>query len=309
MSESIEQNHPALSRRQFLTGAMLIGGALVLDACSAKPQHSSVPKPTDPLDFSHLPDGRFADKLWRYELDPRVAGYNHEAQTYTDTQAIMTKGHLAIEAIKTANGYKSSRIDTKGLFNFTHGTVTAVAKLPEGVGTWPAIWMLPDATETPRILTKHGIEGAQADPNDPTYYAWGGEIDWLETIGANNNPVNNTPAVHTHESITTGVDGGISPFVLPVPDGQKRFHEYGLHKETGLLQFTLDGKVIHEVTRKDGDTLAEWPFDDYRYYLIANLAMGGSWGGRMNKEFPPYGIDDSKGPWKFEIAEMHYQPK
>jgi len=304
MSESFEHHESTLSRRQFLAASLAaVGTTLVLAACGSEQQRSRVIG--DPIDFSHLPDGPLHAKPWQYDVDPLTPTYNKEAQIYTKNQATIIHKHLVIEAIKTATGYESSRINTQGRFNFTHGTITAVAKLPEGVGTWPAIWLLPEEAETPKILKSHGI--ANHPDSDPAYYAWGGEIDWLETVGAETHPVNNSPAVHTHRSVAAKNEAGISPFVQPVPDGQTKYHEYGLHKESGLLQFTLDGKVVHEVTRKDSDTLRDWPFDDYRYYVIANLAMGGTWGGELRNIYPPNGIDDSKAPWKFQIAEMHYQ--
>jgi beta-glucanase (GH16 family) len=163
---------------------------------------------------------------------------------------------------------------------------------------------LPNQSQTPAILARNHITD---NPNSNYYYAWGGEIDMLETVGWENDPVNNTMTVHSHRSIAAGSDTGISQLVLPVPTGETEFHEYSLTKRTGLIEFGLDGKTVHGVERQAGDTLAEWPYDDFRYYLIANLAMGGTWGGQMRQEFPPYGIENSHDPWKFEIAALDFQ--
>jgi beta-glucanase (GH16 family) len=225
---------------------------------------------------------------------------------YDNKHAAINEGVLTIEAVRTANGeYRSSRIDTMNHWSFTHGRITATAKLPTGVGTWPALWLLPDERQTPRILAKHGI---QDTPDSDLYYAWGGEVDMVEAVGWENKPVSAHMTVHSHASITAGSDTGISEHVQPITDGQTAFHEYSLTKRKGLIEFGVDGRTVHGVERQHGDTLADWPFDDYPYYFIANLAMGGTWGGRMKQEFPPNGIDDSQAPWKFQISELHFQP-
>lgn len=292
MSERPEKKHSLLNRRTIVTAGLAVALGSSIGLASFGPHNN-------PLDFSRLPNGPLNSAPWEYDVDPLTPTYNNEAQVYTKNHATIKDGLLTIDAVKTATGYESSRIETKGKFEFTYGTLTAVAKLPDGVGTWPSVWLLPDETATPRILTKDGIIG---NPDgDPFYYAWGGEIDFLETVGAENNPVNNQPAVHTHASFSSGNTTGISPVTIAVPDGQQKFHAYGIHKEPGLIQFTLDGKVVHEVKRHKGDTLAQWPFDDYKYYVVANLAMGGTWGGENKADYPPLGIDHTKSPWRFAI--------
>jgi beta-glucanase (GH16 family) len=299
MSREISNLSLPLSRRGFLEAAGLAVLAGITSACG----HSNVPK-KGRLDFIGTIDGPVNPKLWSHDLDPAVPGYNQEAQIYTPNYALVNSGKLTIDAVKTPKGYESSRIQTLGNFSFTHGLIRAVAKLPEGVGTWPALWLLPDESDYPTILAKYGIKD---DPNDPLRYVWGGEIDFLETIGAQNNPTNNQPAIHTRTTRELGFEG-LNPVTVPIPDAASNFHEYGLRKTPGSLEFILDGKVVHTVTKKPNDSLKQWPFDDFKYFMVANLAMGGSWGGERKAEYPPLGIDDSKGPWKFEIAELTYQP-
>ena len=53
---------------------------------------------------------------------------------------------LIIEAHREDYGdalYTSGRIQTSGKADFLYGRFEARARLPEGQGTWPAIWMLP----------------------------------------------------------------------------------------------------------------------------------------------------------------------
>lgn len=309
MSERIP-HQSQLTRRRLLTtgGAVLLGAAI--SACARHPvpvnaNNSNSPRITsDPLDLSRLPNGPLRGFPWRYELNPQVPKYNHEAEVYTNDHATIRDGKLTIQAVRTGKGsYQSSLVDTMNRWGFTHGTITAKAKFPKGVGTWPALWLLPDERDTPAILAKRHINDT---PNSDLYYAWGGEIDFAETVGFMK-PVSNNITVHTHKSIESGSDGMASK-IIAVPDGEEAFHEYSVTKKPGHITFGLDGKTVFGIERQHGDTLAEWPFDDYRYYFIANLAMGGSWGGQMKHEYPPLGIDNSQAPWDFEIAELHYQP-
>jgi hypothetical protein len=64
-----------------------------------------------------MPDGPLSRKDWNFETGNTVAGYNGEAETYTDSteNVRIENGLLVIEALKeNKNGrqYTSSRINT-----------------------------------------------------------------------------------------------------------------------------------------------------------------------------------------------------
>jgi hypothetical protein len=40
--------------------------------------------------------------------------------------------------------------------------------------------------------------------------------------------------------------------------------------------------------------------------LILNIAVGGTEGGTETQQYPPYGIDDSSGPWEMAIKSINY---
>ncbi len=55
-------------------------------------------------------------------------------------------GKLIIEAHKEdyeGANYTSGRVHTDGKGDFLYGRFEVRAKLPQGIGIWPAIWMLP----------------------------------------------------------------------------------------------------------------------------------------------------------------------
>ena len=92
-------------------------------------------------------DGAPDDTKWGYEIGGGGWG-NNELQYYTSRQenVKVENGNLVITARKESYGgmnYTSSRIVTREKGDWLYGRIEINAKLPEGVGTWPAIWMLP----------------------------------------------------------------------------------------------------------------------------------------------------------------------
>ena len=122
-------------------------------------------------------------------------GYgNNELQNYTNRpeNIRVENGNLVIEARKEnyqGNQYTSAMLDTKNKGDWTYGRFEIRAKLPEGKGMWPAIWMM---------------------PTDKEYGGWpvGGEIDIMELLGHDPGKVYGTihygnPHVHSGGNYTT----------------------------------------------------------------------------------------------------------
>ena len=94
-------------------------------------------------------DGSELDfNTWSY--DPHAPGWtNNELQEYTQsTDNVFVKdGNLVLKGIKKTidgrNYYSSGKVKTKDKEDFTYGKIVASAKVPEGQGLWPAIWMMP----------------------------------------------------------------------------------------------------------------------------------------------------------------------
>jgi beta-glucanase (GH16 family) len=223
---------------------------------------------SEEFDYSGLPDSA----KWQYE---EGLVRNDEAQYYTKGRlknASVGEGVLTITAHKEdfeGSAYTSASINTKGLFEFTRGRVEVRAKLPEGRGTWPAIWTL----------------GTNIDKA-----GWPecGEIDIMEFVGYDSNKV--YANVHTgkyNHSIGTGRGGNIT-VEKPFAD----FHVYAVEWYDDRMDFYFDDIKYFTCERKN-EGIGEWPFTEPQYLLI-NLAIGGAWGGVK-------GIDDSIFPVKYQI--------
>jgi len=206
---------------------------------------------------------------------PGLCGFgNKELQYYTnDAENVkLQDGKLIITAHKKSkdrNDYTSSKIWTRGIESWKYGRIEVSAKLPAGRGTWPAIWMLPQRNK---------------------YGGWprSGEIDIMEHVGYNQGMVHGT--VHTQSfNHMKGTQKGDS---IMVANASEAFHEYAIEWRKDRIDWFIDGKKYHTF-KNTGKNSDDWPFDQ-PFYLILNVAVGGSWGGKE-------GIDDSIWPQSMEI--------
>ena len=323
------------SRRDFLKGVALIGSVAFLDAaCStqnqaAAPQsealhttpptesHTTVPTPEvtaspsetipvpemDPskpwvYDFGKLPDGPIPERDWNYITGTDIPDIHGEAEIYTSRpeNVRVQNGLLVIEGRKENYGgraFTSARIDTKGKFAFTYGHIEVLMEVPDGVGSWPAAWMMPDQP-------MYNPDDFGVGANDPYRWAMNGEIDFAEMIGSI--PGQNIPAAHSIGRLRAGVD--YTPGTISKPYTQ--FHRYGLIKTPDKLTFTIDGKPFAHRTPNSNSPM-DWPFNQ-PYYLILDLALGGTWAGSEKQKYPPYGIDTKHSPWLMRIKQIYYKP-
>ena len=241
--------------------------------------------------FTDYPDGPIPAKDWNFEVGAQNANYNNEAETYTSSQqnARIQNGLLIIEAKhQKLNGkqYTSARINTRGVFDFTYGTLEVDMMMPRGVGTWPAAWLMPS-----NGIYNTGDFGIAAKDK----YAWAlnGEIDFAEAIGSL--PGQNIPAAHSYHEIQT------TPTYTPayIINPYSVFHRYGIIKTQDKIAFTIDGVTYSTRSKTSGSPL-DWPYNQ-PYYLILNLAIGGNWAGAN-------GIDSSSAPWLLKIKSISYSP-
>ena len=259
--------------------------------------------PTWSQDFSSMPDGPLSSSVWSYNLGnggPDVPGWgNDEDEYYTSNlnNVRISGGQLIIEALQQAdNGfdYTSARIVSTPSLNFTYGKLDIVAKLPSGVGTWPALWLLPSGS--PYALT---TPAGEADPNN---WLRDGEIDMLEATGSI--PGQITSSAQSYDYYP---DHNERMGVSYVGNDTTSFHDYELQWTPTSLEFLVDGVVYHTVDKGLTNDTNIWPYNE-PYYLILNIAMGGTEGGTEVQQYPPDGIDNSSGPWQMDVKSIDYYP-
>lgn len=220
---------------------------------------------SDEFNYTGVPD----TTKWNYDVGGHGWG-NNELQYYTrNTRNVRVEnGNLVIEARKDSfqtNAFTSARLITKGKGDWLYGRIEARAKLPQGRGTWPAIWML---------------------STDWKYGDWpaSGEIDIMEHVGYDPEVIHGTIHTEAYNHVKQTQKEGITT----VPGAQSDFHIYAVEWRKDKMDFYVDEKLYHTVTRDPKDDYKGWPFDQ-RFHLLLNVAVGGNWGGSK-------GVDESIWP-------------
>ncbi len=197
---------------------------------------------------------------WGYDIGTGSGGWgNNELEYYTNRtdNAIVSGGTLKIIAKResfSGSAFTSARLLTKDKFSFKYGKVEVRAKLPAGVGTWPAIWMLGGNINT---------------------VGWPscGEIDIMEHRGSHLNTIG--AALHH-----PGHSGG-NPDVgtVTIPNVTTAFHKYTVEWSATTIKFLVDDVPFFTFANT-----ASIPFN-HNFFLILNVAMGGNYGGPVDAAF------------------------
>jgi beta-glucanase (GH16 family) len=186
---------------------------------------------------------------------------NNEQQTYTSDSANLRvdSGNLIIQAVKSGSSWTSARIKSQGLRSYQYGKIEFRAKLPTGVGPWPAAWLL---------------------GNNISSVNWPacGEIDVMEWRGGFNGVANGDANTVGH-ALHSATRNGSSP-VEPtsrsaVVNPSSAFHTYAVVWTANNLVFSVDGVDKATLTPPTADAAAF----QKEFFLILNLAMGGSYVG------------------------------
>ena len=186
--------------------------------------------------------------------------YNGEIQHYTNREinSNVSNGTLKLVAKKeifTDQGvtkeYTSARLNSK--LAFTYGKVEVRAKLPTGVGTWPAIWSLGQNIIEPG--------GFWSNTMGTVYWPACGEIDVMEHWGTNQDFVQS--AIHSPSSFGDTVNKG-GQVIL---NASNEFHVYTMEWTPEKIAFSVDQSLhyTYQPVVQNADT---WPFDENQYLLL-----------------------------------------
>ena len=197
---------------------------------------------------------------------------NNELQVYTDQNAFVNEeGHLELEARKITDGsegtayygpvqWTSARLVTKNKLHFLYGRIVIRAKVPAGVGLWPAFWMLGDSM-------------------DSLGWPLAGEIDIMEWVGKA--PLEALGTLHGPGYFGDNGCGGKLVFDESLA-GQ--WHEFSINWKPGQISWFVDEKEYFSAT-PESVSPNEWVYD-HPFYLLLNMAVGGNLGGPVDPELP-----------------------
>lgn len=263
---------------------------------------------------------------WGFDVDCWGGG-NDERQCYTDSHgnAVIEDGKLVITARRERatgpalpralrNGatdptaqvmreFTSARLTTRSKASWRYGRIEVRASLPQGQGTWPAIWMLPEHEE---------------------YGPWAasGEIDILEAVNLGV-PCKSCPGGHEDTILGTLHFGKKSPGnvhagrEVHLPEGLNGFHTYAIEWTNDRISWQVDGRTYGQRTNSEwwssGSKAPGAPFDR-KFFLIFNLAIGGGLpekrglGGVSTNDFPKRFVIDWVRVWQKDDGSVRPQP-
>ena len=229
---------------------------------------------------------------WNFEVwNPYTVNNELQAYTASTSNAYVENGNLVIKALRENidlnndgtpdTEYSSARLTTQNKRFYIYENVCGDcdkgkikvevrAKLPTGVGTWPAIWMM---------------------PNNSEYGGWpnSGEIDIMEHVGYDPNVIHSS----VHNATNSGSLGGTNQTSYQIAsDVGNNYHTYGLIWSDEKIITFIDNEenIVLEYNRPEQSNYELWPYDK-EFFIILNLAIGGTWGGLNgidNDAFPQH---------------------
>lgn len=212
-------------------------------------------------------DGAVDTSKWFHQtiLPNGGSWFNGEVQHYTNRidNSYIDQGVLKVTAkaeVFTDQGvtknYTSARLNSK--FAFEYGRVEALAKLPSGIGTWPAIWTLgKNINENGAFWQTQGFGN--------TSWPECGEIDIMEHWGDNPNYVQS--ALHTPSSHGATINHG--GYLLPTATSD--YHLYMVEWTPHRIRFSVDSIAFYNYA-PEFKNQANWPFIAEQYLLL-NFAI------------------------------------
>lgn len=208
---------------------------------------------------------------WNFDLgvgNPPGWG-NNELETYTNSlnNAVIVDDPLcgdgkalAIRAQSANGSYTSARIQTESTFTVEYGRLECRARIPTGVGLWPAFWAL---------------------GSDINTVSWPdcGEIDVMEWVGQLPSQIAgslNLPVYNGGSALT-------ADYVLSSGTFSDAYHVFAVDWYPGEFVFSVDGVVYETQKQSSLPAGSAWPYNQ-PFFLLLNLAVGGNWPGPPNAQ-------------------------
>ncbi len=192
-------------------------------------------------------------------LDP-----NNGYDWYGGSKILIKGSGKSGSSLGTESEITSGRITTQGKHDFTYGRFEARAKVPEGKGFLPAFWLM---------ATDEGLYGQ---------WPKCGEIDIMEVMGQNTDKSYHT--IHYGYNSGNGHKENQGTKTLTDSSFSDDYHVFRVDWEPGKITWFVDDEQVYETsdwyTGTDDDNQITYPAPfDQNFYIILNLAVGGSWVG------------------------------
>lgn len=251
---------------------LLAAAASVVAVAAATLLPAADPAPTyDRLVWSEEFDGPAGappdPATWNFQKGGYGWG-NHELQCYTDSPdnvATDGRGRLVITVLAEpghqcsdghVNDFTSARITTQGKYVAKYGRLEIRALVPSGSGTWGGFWAL-------------GQNMPEVD------WPRAGEFDVMELTGREPRTLHAT----LHAAKKNGEHMLLGRTAQADEPLNAAFHVHSVDWSPDRFVFALDGRPYATITRDEFELYGVWAFDQ-PFYLLLNMAVGGTMGGR-----------------------------
>ena len=211
----------------------------------------------------------YTDRIDNVKIESGVLKLIAKPETYT--AKLYPDGMKGSPGEDRTQQYTSGKVRTRDIASWKYGRVSARIKLPSGLGTWPAFWMM---------------------PADDFYGNWplSGEIDIMEAVNLG------TKCNECPNGIFNRTSGALHFGGLPPNNTYWYQHNeetskagpweewrvYSVEWGAGLIQWYVDGKIFLQISSdmwytdsSVGASRSHAPFDQ-PFYLMLNLAVGGN---------------------------------
>lgn len=268
---------------------------ITISACGGKPQTEAMAEENTKTSVESITDAAYdpgsdyqlvwADEFdgseldttnWNRQVEP-AGRFNEEWQRYTESpeNAYIENNQLVLKANHESDThgidqYTSGRLNTAGKQSWQYGKIVTRMKLPYGEGLWPAFWLLGDNID---------------ENGGDTPWPFCGEIDILELYGSKDDGV---IEANIHYADSAGEHGMLDPIQYKLEEGRfaDDFHVFELEWDEQQMRWLVDGNEYASVDIT-GDEFKEF---HNKYFLLLNVAVGGTWAGRpdASTSFPQY---------------------
>jgi beta-glucanase (GH16 family) len=272
-------NRSAMSRIRVALKALLLlvsglAGAAVAVAATGQPALAGTVPPA-PSGWTTVFGDNFAGAAGSA---PSSANWFHDTGTDSGNKEVNRntgstsnvyrdgKGHLVLKAIKSGSSWTAAKIEsTRDDFQAPPGgemEMTASLKQPNAadpLGYWPAFWALGSPTRAGGALSSSG------------------ELDMMENVNGLNKA-----AQFLHTAAGTSSSHPLIPCPAAGSGCQTGYHTYSViinrtNTRAEYVQFLMDGKVESTVTEAHVGTTVWHKAIDHGFFIIFDLAMGGSY--------------------------------
>jgi hypothetical protein len=211
-----------------------------------------------------------------------------ENMTSSTANVNQSGGNLYITALGSGSNWTSGRIESKGMWAPPAKGVMRIQgsmQVPGGQGYWPAFWTL-----------------GQAFRGNYNNWPGVGEIDIMETVNGQNTVHGTLHCGYAPGGPCNEYNGLSGTKGVAMTSG---FHTYAMELDYSTspeqIRWYVDGALYNTVSANQMDATTWANATHHAFFIILNVAMGGSWPGSPTSSTP------SGGQLKVDYVAVYYK--